>query len=308
MSGPLRRVARAVYRRVVPERIRLTRVWAERPSEALDRYLVSGYQDPHLNIQSILVRHRLTSMLFGNRYDELMAAELPFAIELNEILRSRAEELGVVVGSFLEPAKAARVMEVDQAVADRKDQFAKRWRNALAGATADRQRVLEFACGSANDYRALAEYGLARFIEYRGVDLNAANIANAKRRFPDVDFRLDSILDLPGSYGTFDLVIASDIFEHLSLKAMAHALQQAMRFGRRGVILSFFNMAEIPDHISHPKRSYYWNQLSRPRIEATLRAQYPVVEVIDVSRWLSGAYGYTHSYNPGAFSIFAREA
>lgn len=167
--------------------------------------------------------------------------------------------------------------------------------------------MLEFACGSANDYRALEEYGLARFIDYRGVDLNAANIANARRRFPDVDFRRDSIVDLPDSYGPFDLVIASNVFEHLSLGAMERALGKAMRLGRRGVLLTFFNMADVPDHVDRPLRDYHWNQLSRPRIEATLRSRYPVVEVIDVSRWLSEAHGYTHSYNPGAFSIFARE-
>jgi SAM-dependent methyltransferase len=172
---------------------------------------------------------------------------------------------------------------------------------------ADSLRVLEFACGSANDYRALTEYGLARFLDYRGVDLNAANIANAKRRFPEVDFRQDSILDLSDGDGAFDLVIAADIFEHLSPTGLERALGEAMRLGRRGVILTFFNMAEIPDHVVHPKRQYHLNQLSRPRIEARLRSRYPMVEVIDVARWLAESYGYTRSYNPSAFTIVASE-
>jgi SAM-dependent methyltransferase len=308
LTRPIRRVARTVYHRLIPERIRLIRAWARHPAESLDQYLVSGYQDPHVNVQSILLRHRLARRLFGTQFDDLIAGEIVIAIELNEILQARAEELGVSMGAWMDPAKRARVLEVSKAIADRQTEFAGRWRTALAGVEADPVRVLEFACGSANDYRAIAEYGLARFLDYRGVDLNAANIANAKRRFPEVDFRQESILNLSDADGTFDLVIAADLFEHLSLRALERALGEAMRLGRRGVILTFFNMADIPDHVVHPKRGYHLNQLSRPRIEARLRSHYPVVEVIDVARWLAESYGYDRSYNPSAFTIVASDA
>ncbi len=44
--------------------------------------------------------------------------------------------------------------------------------------------VLEPACGSANDYRFLDAYGLARLVDYTGFDLCAKNIENARALFP----------------------------------------------------------------------------------------------------------------------------
>ena len=56
------------------------RAWAYRPPEILDTYLVSGYQNPRINVQSILVRHFLTRRLFGDEFDQLMDEEIRFAL------------------------------------------------------------------------------------------------------------------------------------------------------------------------------------------------------------------------------------
>ena len=200
------------------------RAWAYRPSEVLDVYLVSGYQNPRINVQSILARHFLTGRLFGHEFDELMDEEIRFALTLNEILRLRAVELGVKMGSFSDPAKHADVKRVDEAIEGRDGEFIDRWRTALAERQAVSISVLEFACGSANDYRTLAECGLARFLDYRGIDLTPKNIANARRRFPGVDFEVGDVTSLRYPDGSFDYVIASDLFEHLSIDGMGSAL------------------------------------------------------------------------------------
>jgi SAM-dependent methyltransferase len=281
------------------------RTWAYLPSELLDAYLVSGYQNPRINVQSILVRHFLTRRLFGDEFDELMDEEIRFALRLNEMLRLRALELGVTMGSYVDPVKHADVKRVDEAIEGRDSEFIDRWRTALAERQAVSVSVLEFACGSANDYRTFEESGLARFLDYRGIDLTPKNIANARRRFPGVEFEVGDVTSLPYPDDSFDYVIASDLFEHLSLDVMGQALDQAARLARRAVVLTFFNMSDIPEHVVRPKAAYYWNRLSRAQVEAELRDRFPSVTATPIARWLADQYGYRDSYNRNAWTIVA---
>lgn len=287
------------------ERFLLERTWAAGSAEMLDAYLVAGYQNPRINLQSILVRHFLVSKLIGSELDGLMDDEIRFAIGLNEAIRLRAAELGVRMGSYLNPAKYEAVRHVDEVIADRQMEFQDRWRATLGDRRLAPLQVLELACGSANDYRAFVEAGLAVHLDYRGVDLAAKNIANARRRFPDASFEVADVVDLPYPDGSFDYVVASDLFEHLSPKAMAQALDQAARLARRGLALTFFNMSDVADHEVQRRRAYHWNLLSRSRVEDRLRRDFGVLTVIPIARWLKDRFGYGHSYNPRAWSIFA---
>lgn len=333
--GPARRLARGVRRRLRRAvrdasrllhqplsfyRARLLRIfrpglateerllrqsWAKRSPDLLDNYLVTGYQNPRINAQSILLRHALVHRLFGSRFEPLMRAELDLAVELNEALRLRAAELGVRMGSYLDE-RQARVRRVGEVIADRERTFEGRWTKALAPLEAPPIRILELACGSANDYRAFADYGLAPFLDYAGIDLTVANIENARRRFPGVRFEVGNAMavDLPDA--SFDVVIASDLFEHLSLEGMEQALGEVMRLARDEIVVTFFNMADQPDHANRPQKAYHWNRLSRPRIEAALRVRFPDVTVTPIAAWLEREHGYEHSYNPGAYTIIAR--
>jgi hypothetical protein len=60
------------------------------------------------------------------------------------------------------------------------DTFLSLWCTVLAGESAPPISVLEPACGSANDYRYLEAYGIARLVDYTGFDLCEKNIANAR--------------------------------------------------------------------------------------------------------------------------------
>jgi SAM-dependent methyltransferase len=168
--------------------------------------------------------------------------------------------------------------------------------------------VLELACGSANDYRTFVECGLARFLDYRGIDLTPKNIANARRRFPGVAFDVGDIRRVDARDRSYDYVIAADIFEHLSPEAREEAFAEAMRLARRGLALTFFNMADIPEHEITPRRVYYWNRLSRTRIEEQLRPGFPMIEVVPVAAWLRDRLGYQRTYNSKAHTIFAERA
>ena len=308
----LRRLARVSSRvvRGLPggdraQRFLLQRMWERLPSGMLDQYLVSGYQNPAINVQSILLRHFLIRRLFGDVFDDVMDEEISFAIELNETLRRRALELGVTMGSYTDQVRHAQVARVEEAIAGRDTVFAERWATILADRRADPISVLEFACGSANDYRAFADHGLARFLEYTGVDLTTKNIANARRRFSGVRFEVGDVTSLRYPDGAFDCVIASDVFEHLPVDGMERALAQAARLARSAVVLTFFSMADIPDHIDRPKGAYHWNRLSRPRVEAQLRTHFPVLTATPIAPWLAAEYGYPHSYNRNAWTITA---
>jgi SAM-dependent methyltransferase len=307
----LRRGAIKVVR-VLPngDRVRrfvLERAWAPMPSEMLDVYLVSGYQNPRINVQSILLRHFLIRRLFGDEFRELMEAEIRFAVVLNETLRVRAAELGVKMGSFIDPTRYAEVKRVDEAIVGRDTAFVERWAAALADRRVEPLSVIEFACGSANDYRAFVDYGLARFLDYRGVDLTAKNIANARRRFPGVQFEVGDVVNLRYPDDAVDVVIASDLFEHLAVDVMDRALDEAGRLARHAVVLTFFNMLDIPDHVIRPKGAYHWNRLSRPRVEAHLSRQFGSVSATPIATWLAEQYDYTHSYNRGAWTIVATD-
>jgi ubiquinone/menaquinone biosynthesis C-methylase UbiE len=320
-AGP-RRTARRIAKRagkvsvsvasVLPrtegiERFLLKRWWNRASPEALDRYLVSGYQNPRINLQSIIVRHFLVRRIFGTDPDleGLMAAEVAFAIELNEELRVTAEKLGVTMGAYLDREKAADVRRVEESIADREAAFADRWRAALEGRSGARLAVLELACGSANDYRAFAEYGIADHLDYLGIDLTPKNIDNARRRFPGIGFEVGDITALDAADASFDYVIAFDIFEHLSPEAIEHALDEATRVARRGLALTFFNMDDIAEHQITPRGVYYWNKLSRSTMEARLRPAFPTIESIRIGTWLSSQHGYERTYNSHAVTMFA---
>jgi Methylase involved in ubiquinone/menaquinone biosynthesis len=288
------------------EESRLKQSWATFSPETLEAYLVSGYQNPRINAQSIIARHFFVRQLFGSEFDELMQEELKFCVETNEAIRQRAAEMGVTMGAFTNPDKRADVERVCAVIADREQVFEGRWRDALAAKSAEPISVLELACGSANDYRSLASYGIARFLDYSGVDLNDKNIANAKARFDGVNFEVGSILDLPYEDGRFDYVLAFDIFEHLSLSAMEQAMSEAMRLARKGLVFAFFIMTDAPEHNQRPKRNYHWNELSVSKIEEMLRETFPDIQAWHIPTFLKQNFEYGHYYNKKAYTIIAQ--
>src|SRR5215471_1873793 len=72
---------------------RLTRSWMQHDSSWLRQYLVSGVEDPRLNVQSILSRHFLLRLLFGECFATLMTEEVRFALVM-DWLRGVASQAG----------------------------------------------------------------------------------------------------------------------------------------------------------------------------------------------------------------------
>lgn len=196
------------------ERWALARTWARYNAADLDEYLISGYQDPRINAQSILARHFLVDELFGaDEFTDLKRRELEFAVRANAELHERAEARGVTIQVYLDAQRRAAVEEIESALEPEKAVMEGAWANALDDREATPVKVLELACGSANDYRFFDRYGLARFLDYTGVDLNPKNVENARTRFPEVNVEVGDVMALPYDNRSFDYVLAFDLFE-----------------------------------------------------------------------------------------------
>lgn len=285
------------------ERALLKRSWLHQKPERLERYLVGGYQSPLINIQSILARHHFVHLVAGDRFRDLERSELEFAVTKNRELRAEQKRLGAQPGQRDRSVGIAfqTVME------DGETQFMDRWREELSGLTADRVSVLEPACGSANDYRYMASCGLIDHLDYRGFDLTEANIANARSAFPGADFRLGDVLDIDAPDAAFDWVVVHDLFEHLSPAGYERAVSEVCRVSRSGVLVSFFHMADIPDHIVKPVRDYHRNRLSLDRTREAFLAHCRSVDVIHVSRYVADEFALKRYYNRGAYTFIARK-
>jgi SAM-dependent methyltransferase len=285
------------------ERALLKRTWAAAESSHLSDYLVGGYQSPLINVQSILARHHFIHLIAGERFSDLEREELEFAVAKNRSLRAEQKRRGDKPGQ--------RTTGVDEALAaiigDRPDRYLDSWKSALAGVTHPPPSVLEAACGSANDYRYLAKSGIAAHLDYRGFDLTATNIANARRNHPEVDFRIGDVLDIDAGDASWDWVVVHDLFEHLSPAAFRRAIAEVSRVARKGVIVSFFHMADIPEHVIKPLRGYHRNELSLARTRQEFLAHCSAVEAMHIPSFVAVNFGFDQYYNRRAYSFIVRK-
>ena len=103
-------------------------------------------------------------------------------------------------------------------------------------------KVLEPACGSANDYRFFQGCGLARHIDYLGLDLCAKNVENARALFPSARFETGNVFEIGAADASYELCIAHDLFEHLSIAGLERAVSEVCRVTRSGLCAHFFQM------------------------------------------------------------------
>jgi SAM-dependent methyltransferase len=183
--------------------------------------------------------------------------------------------------------------------------FRKLWQKALAAELPLRIRpsVLEPACGSANDYRFLHAYGLARLVDYTGFDLCARNIENARALFPGVRFAVGNVFEITAPDQAFELCFVHDLFEHLSLQGMQTAVKEVCRVTRQGLCVSFFNMDEIRDHQVRPVEEYHWNLLSMARMRELFANCGFAAQVVHIGTFLRQQIGCEQTHNLNAYTF-----
>lgn len=76
-------------------------------------------------------------------------------------------------------------------------------------------KILEVGCGPGDLASCLFGPHAYRPASYVGVDVSGAEILAARSRLPGWEFREGSIYNLPFADGSFDMVIACEVFEHL---------------------------------------------------------------------------------------------
>jgi SAM-dependent methyltransferase len=179
------------------------------------------------------------------------------------------------------------------------------WSKALQDAVPSTLTVLEPACGSANDYRFLDGFGLARLTDYSGFDLCETNIANARAMFPQARFTVGNAFAIPSGDRTFDFCLVHDLFEHLSLEGMERALGEVCRVTRQGLCLGSFNAYEGDEHIVRPVDDYYWNTLSVPRLRKLLEGRGFSVQIVHIDTFLKWRFGFDRTHNQNAYTLFA---
>ena len=319
----------------------LRAAWDQHPAEHLDSYLVADVEDPRINIQSILTRAFLADSLSPKRFTALINEELRFGTvlawillqlkaganrdELHEAIRtsSGTAQLPAVVlqtARWLElescPVPDYIEMALDPPTVDAPEQllgnralnvFSEIWQKELSGLTAPMINVLEPACGSANDYRAIHEHGLAQFIQYAGLDISEKNIRNAQKRFPQVDFRTASILDAELPENAFDYVFAHDLLEHLSADGIETALAAMVRTAHREVWIHLFNSKPKGTHEIIPKERYHWNVIAHEALRQSGLSLGCAVDVIEIAPLLQHKFGYGDYYNPHAATVVLRK-
>lgn len=311
--------------------------WSRHGKAYLDSYLIQEVEHPAINPQSILLRAFFLDRLAPGKFAQQIDEELYFSAcacfallgqregwlpELYaQLLRSDAtDDLPEFLRPAFHEAHASR-FEI-QALFDElakcltlgfeffHSPFRQPWREVCGtiapASKAATPRTLELACGSANDYRFFDDYGLASHLAYTGIDVCPENIENARQRFPSIEFEVDDVAKLDQSDGAFDIVIAFDLFEHLSPVSLESALDEAVRVCRSELWLSFFNLLSLPTHQFSQKGNYYWNALSLSEVTESLqRSGCSSVEVISLAQELESRFpGYRH-YNQDAHILIA---
>jgi SAM-dependent methyltransferase len=163
--------------------------------------------------------------------------------------------------------------------------------------------VVEPACGSANDYRFLHEYGVARLIDYTGFDLCTKNIANARALFPSVKFERGNVFELSSPDKAFDCCIVQDLFEHLSLEGLERAVEEVCRITCTGICAGFFQMDEIREHVVRAVDDYHWNLLSMARMRKLFAARGFAGQVLHMDSFLRQKTSCQGTHNPNAYSF-----
>jgi SAM-dependent methyltransferase len=327
--------------RLKQETRKLQRSWDRHNAAALCGYLVRDVEDPRINIQSILCRHFLIERLFGDRYSCLQEQEIRFGLVMNWLLRwvkqgVRIHQLQSVLIALLDDVDHSEEFEIPRYVSETFAglsqpnyffgalnwypegaaagipeylvmTFERIWNEVLSGEHAETISVLEVACGSANDYRFFESYGIARFLEYRGIDLSRKNIANALRMFPGVCFQVGNAMKIAKDDASTDLCILQDLFEHLSIEAMEKAISEICRVTRSEIRAGFFNMTDQDEHTIRPTEEYHWNTLSVSRTKDCFRRFVSEAEAISIDGHLQAHYHCGDTHNKGAYYFIVKK-
>jgi len=180
-------------------------------------------------------------------------------------------------------------------------------------------RILDVGCGTGANLKMLAAHGRAE-----GVDISSQAVDFCRQRGLD-SVKLGPIEQLPYGDGSFDLVTALDVIEHLDddVAGLREIRRVLRRDGRLLVFVpAFMFLWGVQDDVSNHRRRYTLPSLVKAVEAAGFRVEWnsyanislfvPVLVVRSVMRWLrlqaATEYGINISLMNGLFSrLFAAE-
>ncbi len=316
----------------------LVKSWIRHGRGTLRDYLVRDVEDPRINVQSILTRHFLIRRLFGSRFDYLAEQEIRFGLVVNwllgllkdgvkplrlqnvldALLTGRSDAEGLRIPFYVSDTFAGLILPnyicnllswapVETAEAPIPDYlmsvFERIWSEALESEQHQGISVLEPACGSANDYRFIDSFGIARFLDYTGFDLCQKNVRNVRHICSRGRFKVDNVLEIDAEDNAFDYCFVHDLFEHLSIEAMEAAISELCRVTRGEICAGFFNMHDGEEHIVKPVRDYHWNCLSVSRTKPVFEQYASGMQVIHIDEFLKSNFDCSDTHNKGAYAF-----
>lgn len=144
-------------------------------------------------------------------------------------------------------------------------------RQHLASIVRPYSSVLDVACGTCVNYEVFKNLGVTT--KYTGLDLTKNFLAHAKHLYGDeISLQEGSIQQIPFEDGSFDVVIARHIFEHLE-DGYEHAIKEVLRVAKKEAVLVFFlDLIDGPNDIIKESEvdengcTYWWNTYSSEKL------------------------------------------
>ncbi len=127
--------------------------------------------------------------------------------------------------------------------------------------------LLDIPCGPGVEYEGIKQEKVP--VTYTGMDFSDSMLQAVKQRFPEIDVRKGSILEIPLADRSMDVVLCRHILEHLD--DYHPAVREAARVARKHVFIVLFR---IPSHLEKKHIGYgaYDNRLDWNELESYLKS------------------------------------
>jgi len=124
------------------------------------------------------------------------------------------------------------------------------------------RNILDVGCGLGLDYVMYKKH--YPNIEYHGIDICEGFIKENKKNFPEADFRVAWIQDLPFEDNSIDLVTCRGVLEHIP--EPESAIKEMARVSRNSVAIIWFLIPQENEVIKITQSGFYRNIYSEDRI------------------------------------------
>ncbi len=178
------------------------------------------------------------------------------------------------------------------------------WRALLPSDASSPCRVLEPACGSANDYRFLRACGLADRLDYARFDLCDRNVRNARALFPDTRFDVGNVFDARPPDRAYDCAYVHDLFEHLSPEGIGVAAKEnCPRWTPAAAFACTSSAWTKSPSVSFARRRVSLEHLSLNRMLDLFTAEGFSGQALHIGTFLRRRLGCEHTHNPHAYTL-----